>query len=170
MSTTWNWRFKEHLLAAYLRGHLVGASGGIRLAEHLASDPWSEGRLDGLPGELRDEIFFAKGWTQSLSGFRESWLGVNLASTAAVSAALRPFSPARGAIRRALALETMRSLVLAKKAMWEMGLVLYPEDSDLWRELSFHDDQAMRQAALLHRLHCQAVSEAYSPRTRRSLD
>lgn len=170
MSSTWSSRYKAHVLAAYLRGHLLGASGGIRLAEHLAADPWSLGRLDGLPGELREEISFTKRWTQSLSGFRESWLGLNLASTAAVSAVLKPFSPARGTIRRALSLETMRSLVLAKKAMWEMGLALYPEDSDLWRELSFHDDQALSQAALLHQLHCQAVSEAYSQKAQTSLD
>lgn len=170
MSSTWNSRYKAHLLATYLRGHLMGASGGIRLAEHLAADPWTKGRLDSLPGELRDEIAFTKRWTQSLSGFRESWLGLNLASTAAVSAALRPFSPSRGTMRRALALETMRSLVLAKKAMWEMGLALYPDDSDLWQELSFHDDQALSQAALLHQLHCQAVAEAYTPESRTRLD
>ncbi|UQE74175.1 hypothetical protein MYK68_15795 [Gordonia sp. PP30] len=55
----------------------------------------------------------------------------------------------------------MRSLVLAKKAMWELGLALHIEDDDIRRQLNAYDLQADRQADQLKALQRVAVREAF---------
>lgn len=151
---------RRQALAGYLRIHLGGASVGIRLAQHLAADPWMQGRLDFLPAELAEEIAFTQAWAQTLSGMPELWVRGVLAGTGVASALLRPVPLARGRTPRALALEAMRSLVLAKRAMWELGLALAP-DPELREELEFYDAQAGKQVAVLQALHQDAAQDAF---------
>lgn len=133
--------------AVYLRGHLVGASFGIRLAELLAADRWTDGELRNLPGELADEIAFVQQWTRSLSSVPEVWLRPTLLLTATARATLAPIRPVDGQLRRMTALEAMRSLLLAKKAMWELGLALSPAALRVDRDaVERYDRQALRQA------------------------
>lgn len=55
----------------YVRIHLVGASGGIRLAESLTDDPWTHGAIDDLPHELAEEVAFARRWAGTNSRLTE---------------------------------------------------------------------------------------------------
>ncbi len=74
-------------------------------------------------------------------------------------------APLRGAVRRAIALEAMRSLVLAKTAMWELGLALHTDDGHIHRQIARFDEQADRQAAQLKSLHRISVREAFGTTT-----
>ena len=156
--------YRRQLLATYLRMHLVGAGAGIRLAELLAGDPWTDGRLDHLPDELANEATFARGWAASVSGLSESWVPPTFALTAGVRRVVAPLRPTRGRFRRVLALEAMRSLVLAKKAMWELGIALGDDvvDRDTVEQLRMHDEDAKRQARTLQELHQRASSEVFT--------
>lgn len=150
---------QRQLLASYLRTHLIGASGGIRLAEILAADPWTEGALDPLPGELADEVAYVRAWVSQTSGWSEGWIAPTFGATALARSVISPLRPLRGTYRRAFALETMRSLVLAKKAMWELGTALAATP-----ELEKYDAQAARQADDLQVLHRRAVQDAFRAR------
>lgn len=149
----------------YVRAHLVGASGGIRLAQLLADDPWTDGAIDDLPGELAEEVDFAKRWAGSNSRLSQLWTYPLFGATALGGRALGLVRPLRGAVRRAIALEAMRSLVLAKKAMWELGLALHTDDGHIRRQIARFDEQADRQAAQLKSLHRISVREAFGTTT-----
>jgi hypothetical protein len=61
-----------------------------------------------------------------------------------------------------VALEAMRSLILAKKAMWELGgegCVASESDAERLRLL---DEQAVRQARELQTLHRRAATQAFT--------
>lgn len=149
--------------ALYLRGHLVGASFGIRLAELLDADPWTGGQLSFLPDELADEIAFVQQWTRSLSSVPEFWVRPTLVLTAAARVTLAPTRPLDGQLRRLTALEAMRSLLLAKKAMWELGLALSPAALHVDRDaVQRYDAQALRQAEQVQQLHQRAAAELAS--------
>lgn len=154
----------DEALAMYVRVHLLGASGGVRLAQILADDPWMDGALDHLPGELREEVDFAKQWATRRSRLVETWVHPVFAVTAVAGRAVRALRPFRRQIPRALALEVMRSLVLAKKAMWELGLSLNADDGGVRETLMAFDEQASRQADELRSLHARASREAFSGR------
>lgn len=149
--------------AVYLRAHLLGASFGIRLAELIAADPWTDGQLNSLPAELADEIDFVQRWTRSLSSVPEVWLRPTLVLTAAARSVLTPARPINGQLRRMAALEAMRSLLLAKKAMWELGLALSPATLLVDRDaVERYDEQALRQAEQVQELHQRAAVELAS--------
>ncbi|GAB16795.1 hypothetical protein GOEFS_014_00370 [Gordonia effusa NBRC 100432] len=153
---------RQQSLAMYIRIHLVGASGGLRLAELLAKDPWMDGALDHLPGELDDEAAFAKEWASGYSRLPEIWTAAVFGLTAAMRVALSALRPLRGQLRRTVSLEAMRSLVLAKKAMWELGLSLHEPGDQFHERLAEFDRQAVRQAEDLQRLHQRAAVETFN--------
>lgn len=155
--------WSQQQFAVYLRGHLVGASLGIRLAELLAADPWTGGQLESLPAELAEEIEFVQQWTRSLSSLPEVWLRPTLVLTAAARAAIARIRPIDGQLRRMTALEAMRALLLAKKAMWELGLALSPVALRVDRDtVERYDKLALRQAEQVQRLHQRAAAELAS--------
>ncbi|MFW0792119.1 hypothetical protein [Gordonia sp. CPCC 205333] len=153
---------RQQALAMYIRIHLVGASGGLRLAELLATDPWMGGELDELPGELGDEAAFATQLASHHSRLPEIWTAPIFGLTAAMKVALGALRPLRGSLRRTISLEVMRSLVLAKKAMWELGLSLHGPGDDFHERLAEYDRQAVRQTETLQRLHQRAAVETFN--------
>ncbi len=152
---------RQQSLAMYIRIHLAGASGGIRLAELLAADPWMDGALDHLAGELAEEVDFAKKWAAANSRIPELWTVPLFGLTAMTRIGLDTLRPLRGPLRRTISLEAMRSLVLAKKAMWELGLSLHPAGDRLHDQLDIYDRQALRQATELQALHQAAAVETF---------
>ncbi|MEE4024984.1 hypothetical protein V1Y59_18000 [Gordonia sp. PKS22-38] len=156
--------YRRQLLATYLRMHLLGAGAGIRLAELLVADPWTDHTLDNMPHDLADEVDFTRTWASSVSGVRELWVTPAFAVTAAARTLAAPLRPTRGRFRRVLALEAMRSLVLAKKAMWEFGLALGDDvvDPPTVERLRQLNDRAERQVSTLQELHQRASAEAFT--------
>lgn len=151
----------DESLAMYIRVHLLGASAGLRLAQLLKDDPWMAGALDQLPRELAEEAEFARQWAATKSRLTEIWTLPVFGFTALAGTAAGVLRPLRGSLRRAVALEAMRSLVLAKKAMWEVGLYLNPVDTGIRQRLLTYDEQALRQAEQLQELHRKATQETF---------
>lgn len=153
---------ESRLSAFYLRGHLLGASGGLRLAQVVASDPWTGGALDHLPAELEDEIDVVRRWAGELSDGSERWVTPVLGLTATVRVLVSPLRLNRQRFGRVVALEAMRSLVLAKKAMWELGMEECVAPGGDPHRLRLLDEQAVRQARELQTLHRRAAAEAFA--------
>ena len=81
--------FADQLFAAYLRGHLLGASVGVRLAQRLAQDPWTNGQLDHMPEELSEEIRFVRRWAREYSALGETAINLSLIATGTAFGPLR---------------------------------------------------------------------------------
>ncbi len=131
------------------------------MARLLVADPWTAGAIDHLPAELEAEIDFVRDWAARLTDGPQRWVGPALGATAAMRVVVSPLRLHRSRFGRVVALEAMRSLLFAKKAMWELGLeecIAIKGDPAAYRAL---DDQATRQAAELQTLHRRAASEAF---------
>ena len=159
-------------LVLYLRAHLLGAGVGLRVAETLAADPWTEGALDHLPGELREEIDATRSCVEVLRGRREFWYLPYLGATALGGTVARALRVSRPPLGRLAALEAMRSMVLAKQAMWELGehgaLPADPLPDGMETLFAVLADRARLQVALLQDLHGRAAREAFAPAGTRS--
>ncbi|HJE89575.1 MAG TPA: hypothetical protein K8V11_01020 [Dietzia timorensis] len=153
--------FADQLFAAYLRGHLLGASVGVRLAQRLAQDPWTNGQLDHMPEELSEEIRFVRRWAREYSALGETAINLSLIATGTASTTLALFAPTRRPVVRTVALEAMRTMVLAKKAMWEMGSSIVIDDDERTRSLERFDRRALHQATELHMLHVRSSAELF---------
>jgi len=147
--------------ALYMRTHLIGASGGLQLARLVAADPWTAGAIDHLPAELEEEMAFVRARVEELSGHRESWLGAVVGLGSGVRGVAGALHATRGRFRRVAALEAMRSLLLAKKAMWELGMEGRVDFGSGTARCAQLDDQAARQAEELQALHQRAADEAF---------
>ena len=148
--------------ALYMRTHLIGASGGLQLARLVANDPWTAGAIDHLPAELEEEMAFVRARVEELSGRRESWLGAVVGLGSGVRGVAGVLHATRGRFRRVAALEAMRSLLLAKKAMWELGMEGRVDFGPGTARCAELNDQAARQADELQTLHQRAADEAFA--------
>ncbi len=148
--------------ALYMRTHLIGASGGLQLARLVAHDPWTVNAIDHLPGELEQEMAFVRTRVEELSGHRESWLGAVVGVGTGVRGVAGVVGLTRGRFRRVAALEAMRSLLLAKKAMWELGMEGRVDFGPGTARCAELDQQAARQAEELQALHRRAAEEAFT--------
>ncbi len=148
--------------ALYMRTHLIGASGGLQLVRLVAGDPWTAGAIDHLPAELEEEMAFVRERVEELSGHRENWLGAVVGLGSGVRGVAGVLRVTRGRFRRVAALEAMRSLLLAKKAMWELGMEGRVDFGPGTARCAELNDQAARQATELQALHQRAADEAFS--------
>lgn len=152
-----------HSSALYMRTHLIGASGGLQLARLLARDPWTCGAIDHLPAELEEEMAFVRRRVEHLTGHRELWFGVVVGLGTGARGIADVLRVTRGRYRRVAALEAMRTLLLAKKAMWELGMQsridFGPEGIARCTEFN---EQAVRQATELQGLHQRAAHDAFT--------
>ncbi|GGF16414.1 hypothetical protein [Williamsia phyllosphaerae] len=148
--------------ALYMRTHLIGASGGLQLARLVANDPWTAGAIDHLPAELEEEMAFVRARVEELSGHGESWLGAVVGIGTGVRGVAGVLHVTRGRFRRVAAVEAMRSLLLAKKAMWELGMEGRVDFGPGTARCAELNDQAARQADELQTLHQRAADEAFA--------
>ncbi len=149
--------------AIYMRTHLIGAGGGLQLARLIAHDPWTAGAIDHLPAEIEEEMAFVRTRVEELSGHRELWLGPVVGIGNGARGLAGALHMTRGRFRRVAALEAMRSLVLAKKAMWELGMGGRVDFGPGRARCAELNERAARQAAELQVLHQRAADGAFAP-------
>jgi hypothetical protein len=109
-------------VAMYLRAHLYGAAMGRSVLDRCISavDPGDRERLVPFRAEFEEEIATAAGLLRTLSPLGTPGRRVLRASSAVALTAL-PVGPVlRDPLARLAVLEALRTLVVAKRSMWEL--------------------------------------------------
>ncbi|WP_314034177.1 hypothetical protein [Dietzia sp. CH92] len=109
-------------VAAYLRAHLYGAAVGRSILDRCirAVEPGDRERLVPLRAEFEQEIDAAAALLRRLSVFGTPGRGLLRASSVVTLSAL-PVGPlVRDPLARLAVLEALRTLVVAKRSMWEL--------------------------------------------------
>lgn len=154
-------------VATYLRAHLYGAAVGRSILDRCISavEPADRVRLVPLRAEFDREIDTAAALLRRLSPWGAPGRGLLRASSVVTLAAL-PVGPVlRDPLARLAVLETLRTLVVAKRSMWELLAASWVADDPAPGgdddELRVHDtgrllrglaEQARAQEELLEQL------------------